>query len=1019
LVVQGKKKGAARARLVLLLLALAFGIATIFPQEARRRYQMESWQIDEGLPQNSVTSMAQTRDGYLWLATFNGLVRFDGVRFTVYNSHNTPAIDTSRIVKVWEDRSGVLWVGTESGGIIRREGDSFHRLQLPKATQANSFCDGDEPGEVWIAAVDGRLLRYIGGAVENSREAWGLDSVMAVSVFREKSGRLNLYTNRGMYCRNGNKFAPVSAESARYPNNGDVVARARGGGWWRTIDSRISRFDNDRLVRELASASDFPAPASVLYEDRAGALWVGTAGAGAARIQPDGSRITIGEAYGLGHAHVRSILEDTEGNIWLGTDGAGLHRLRRGPFSVLNKAEGLGAEVALAIAEDDDGVWIGTNGGGLTRLGADGAESFMSPGNLPIVHVWNLLRDRSGTLWIGTWGGGVFRRRNGQFEAMPQIAFPNGVVLASCEDARGVIWFGGQDGLIAWDNGEARRHTVADGLSNNDVRAILDDGEGGLWIATNGGGLNHFKDGHFTAIRRGQGLADNAVWSLCRDSENTLWIGTFGGGLSMLHDGRLSSFTTDDGLPSDVICSITEVGDQLWISSYKGVFRIRKAELQNFARGRGQKLECSVYTSSDGLPSRECTGGFQPAACKTRDGRLFFPTVKGIAMIDPAALAPSSQQLPVIIEEAEFNGATMVVDTSATLQIPAGQEQIQFRYTGLNFSSPEKVKFRYKLTGLDTDWQDAGPRRTAYYSHLPPGDYQFHVIASNNDGVWNREGSLLNIHVAPAFYQTWWFLALCFLSTGGALTGVTRLVVRRRLQRRMELLEQQHALETERSRIARDIHDDLGASLIQITLLSELARTDLARPAEAEAHLRQISGTARDLTRAMDEIVWAINPQNDSLEDLLTYTVKFAQEHLRIARIRCRVDAPAHLPPLHLSADLRHNLFLAIKEAINNVAKHSQASEAWLRLRARRKEFTFEIEDNGVGLPVAALNGATEKLTTPGSHNGLRNMERRLREIGGTFHARPRPNGGAILRFAIPITAAERTAPPAPDEPMA
>ena len=259
------------------------------------------------------------------------------------------------------------------------------------------------------------------------------------------------------------------------------------------------------------------------------------------------------------------------------------------------------------------------------------------------------------------------------------------------------------------------------------------------------------------------------------------------------------------------------------------------------------------------------------------------------------------------------------------------------------------------------------------------------------------------MRVIPAFWQTWWFLAACVLMIGGGVAGSIRYVEVRKLRRRMELLEQQHAVERERARIAKDIHDDLGASLTQITLLSELARSDLNRPAEAESHIRQISGTARELTRAMDEIVWAVNPQNDTLEDLLTYTVKFAQEHLGLARIRCRIDVPSNLPPLHLSADIRHGLFLAIKEAINNVAKHSKATEAWLRLRTSEKSFVFEIEDNGCGVATSILSGGIVDLSSPGSHNGLRNMERRLREIGGAFEIARRPTCGTLIKMRIDL----------------
>lgn len=963
-------------------------------QDARGRFIIDSWQTDEGLPQNSVISMTQAKDGYLWLATFNGLVRFDGVRFTVFNSHNTPALDSSRIIRVWEDRSGVLWIGTESAGIIRREKGVFKRLDFGKTTHLNLISDGRD-GDVWFTLSDGRLVHYAGGRVEEKRAEWGLNEVSALATFVD-GNTLKLWTNQGLYEWNGQRFVAVKDGGPSFFNNTVNMAASPRGGWWRTLGSGAAKIVNGKKTIEHDASAFLKALPSVILETQSGGVWIGTAGAGLIRIDPSGEIDRIAPNHNLATAQVRSLLEDREGNIWVGTDGAGLHRLRRAAFSVLDKAAGLGADIALATLEEDGDLWIGTNGGGLTRVGADEVETINAQEVTGLDHIWSLLRDREGTLWVGTWGSGIFRRKGPTFVKDTRLTFGADIVLAVHEDPAGILWFGGINGLISKSKTEIRHYKTTDGLSHNDVRGIIDDGEGGIWIATNGGGLNRYKNGKFSAIRQSQGLADDAVWTLYRDAENTLWVGTFGGGISVIRGGKIQNYAQDDGLPSSVICSISEDARRnLWISSYHGVFTVPKDHVLSYRRG-GTRLQCRTFTKSDGLPSRECTGSFQPSVCKMSDGRLIFPTVKGAAIVDPEKLPHNSLPPPVVIEEVDVNGEAQVLGADSSLRIPPGKEQIQFRYTALSFSSPEKVRFRYKLEGLDKDWNDADTRRVAYYPHLPPGDYRFRVIACNNDGVWNEAGSAMRVEVVPAFWQTWWFLAACVLIAGGVIAGTIRYVEVRKLRRKMELLEQQHAVERERARIAKDIHDDLGASLTQITLLSELARTDLPRPAEAEAHIRQISGTARELTRAMDEIVWAVDPQKDTLEDLLTYTVKFAQEHLGIARIRCRVDAPANLPPLHLSAEVRHNLFLAIKEAINNIAKHSKATEAWLRLRPSTGGFIVEVEDNGIG-----LNG---KPSTPGSHNGLINMERRLREIGGSFQAARRADHGTILRFKINLT---------------
>jgi signal transduction histidine kinase/ligand-binding sensor domain-containing protein len=969
----------------------------------RRRYLIDSWQTDQGLPQNSVISMTQSHDGYLWLATFNGLVRFDGERFTVYNAHNTPALDSSRIVRVWEDRSGCLWVGTESGGLVRREKGVFRQILVPngKPSQLNALCDGKSTGEVWLTFVNGRMRHFSEGKLTEFVASWQGQPFVPLIPIRSNDGTILLWTDKGPFSNETGVFAPVGTNAAAFPNSADVYAPSRRGGSWRTFESKIVRIERDQVVERYDVFDWLPAVVATLYEDKAGNLWIGSLGAGVGRIKPDGRHEKMGDDFGLGHSQIRSFLEDQEGNIWIGSDGAGLYRLRSSAFSIIDKSNGLGADVALAVTDAEDGLWIGTNGGGIAHANDEEVRTIPVKG-FPIAHVWTLLRDRENSVWIGTWGAGLFKLSNGKIEAVPQLNGLGDIVLASYQNPDGSIWFGGPKGLGCWKDGRAKFFTRANGLSSDDIRAICDDGQGGLWIGSNGGGLNHLKDEKFTVVRREQGLADDVVWSLYRDETN-LWIGTFGGGLTLLRDGKLTTFTTQDGLPSAVICSITE--DQsgyLWMGSYGGVFRIKKSQLLAHQPGTKNGLNVFVFTKSDGLPSRECTGSFQPAVCKMRDGRLAFPTVKGVAIVDPYNLPFNALAPAVAIEDANFGGEDIPLDILPTvLKVPPNPSQVEFRYTALSFSAPEKVKFRYRLEGLDKDWQEAGTRRSAYYPHLPPGDYRFHVIAANNDGVWNTVGSVLAVRVVPAFWQTWWFLAACALMIGGAIAGTIRFIEVRKLHRRMELLEQQHAVERERARIAKDIHDDLGASLTQITLLSELARGDLNRPAEAESHIKQISGTARELTRAMDEIVWAVNPQNDTLEDLLTYTVKFAQEHLALARIRCRIDVPANLPALHLSAEVRHNLFLAIKEAINNVAKHSKATEAWLRLRAQDRSFEFEIEDNGGGVPAAVVSGGPAELSSPGSHNGLRNMERRLREIGGTFEIARGSACGTIIRMRV------------------
>ena len=443
------------------------------------------------------------------------------------------------------------------------------------------------------------------------------------------------------------------------------------------------------------------------------------------------------------------------------------------------------------------------------------------------------------------------------------------------------------------------------------------------------------------------------MWALHIDAAGVLWAGTFRGGLLRLHDGRFERYTTARGLPSNIICQILEdQSRQLWIGSHHGIFRVSKASL---ATADGP-LDIVGYGRSDGLPALECSGNYQPAATAGRDGRLWFATPKGLVSIDPRDAGLARPPPDVILEELLLDQRQVSrpgAQPAAALEIPPGPHRLEFRYTGLSFATPDQVRFRYRVEGLDPDWVDAGAQRAAHYSYVPPGSYRFRVAASHGDGRWSTTEAAVSFVVLPRLYETRPFQAATGLAALFAVAGTVRFVSTRRLRRKVERLELQRAVERDRDRIARDIHDDLGAGLTQITLLSEIARRE--SPEEVAGHLGQISDTARELTRTMDEIVWAVNPRHDSLDGLVTYICQFAQEYLTLAGVQCRLDVPAHLPPNQLRADVRHNLFLAVKEVLHNIVKHAHAQRRVAAPhRAARTRFQLSIEDDGQGFTPGA-----------------------------------------------------------------
>ena len=513
--------------------------------------------------------------------------------------------------------------------------------------------------------------------------------------------------------------------------------------------------------------------------------------------------------------------------------------------------------------------------------------------------------------------------------------------------------------------------------------------------------MGRFKDGQLSQFLQGQGLASDFVWSLLAEEDGTVWIGTYGSGLCRFKNGRFTTVSSRNGLPSDVICSILDDQDgYLWFSSYAGVFRASKAALSQCAEGQTRSVDCLAFGFAEGLTSLEMSGGCQPASCRTADGRLWYPSSKGLAMIDPGAIRNNAVPPPVVVQEILVDGELVNAGAAEdktpdpAVQIRPGHRHLEFRYAGLSFTAPERVRFRYRMEGLEKEWIEAGNRRSANYGYLPPGSYTFRVLACNNNGVWSGTGAAQSVTVLPYFWQTLWFQGGSGLGAMAVAACSTAVLARRRQRRKVADLERQRASEQERTRIARDIHDQLGIGLTRISMLSLSVTAQVPQPSRIRENVQEIYQTTNELTRSMDEIVWAVNPRHDTLDSLLTYLGGFARKFLETAEIRCRLDLPMEVPSCVLSADLRHNLFLAFKEVLNNAVKHAAASEVRIAGRVRATEFVLTVEDNGIGFVLTPPQTAG---------NGLTNLQQRLREVGGQFACESGIGVGTTVRLTFPI----------------
>jgi ligand-binding sensor domain-containing protein/signal transduction histidine kinase len=967
---------------------------------AAPNYFVRIWQSENGLPQNAVTSVLQTRDGYIWVGTYSGLARFDGVRFTTYDNNNTPEMHGSRITSLFEASDGTLWIGHERGEVTRYRNGRFltNAVNFNWSGRKINAITSDQSGDIWLVDSTGLLLRLKDG-LELSPEsgiAHGL-----VNVASDSSGKTWIARDGKLSALQGARLTPLELGIQTNENFIQGICPGEDHQLWVTVNGVVGKWDGQKFAGSKQAPWGFN-PLTAMIETRTGVLVAGTQDNGLYIVLQDGEAMHFTRTNGLPSDWIESIFEDREGDLWVGSSG-GLAMLHASCISTVSPPDLWQARPILSVdAARDGSLWVSTEGAGLYRFNNNIWSHYGQDAGIGNPYVWSICEDAQAHVWLGTWGGGLYVQKEDHFERAPGIDF--GVDMpALLHDGNDVLLIGTGTGLLRYNAGKTTWLARREELGISDVRAVIKDKEGAIWFGMLGGGLGYLKEGKLKIFRTKDGLSSDFVQCLRFDSDGVLWIGTFGGGLNRLKQGRFAVINKSHGLPDDMICDIEDDGNGFyWISSHGGIIRVSKAGLNLCADGLVKQLYCQSYGTGDGLPTIECSGGLQPAGSKTTDGRLWFPTTKGLVVVNPQNVRTNQTVPPVIIERllvderVAFDGVTPL-----TLQISPGRHRFEFQYTGLSYINPDKVRFRYRLHGLETGWVDAQQKRVAYYDYIPPGTYDFQVIACNNDGIWNETGAKINFAVRPFFWQTWWFR----IFGGGVILAVGGVVMwydtRRRMWFKLERIERQRALENERSRIAHDIHDDLGSTLTRITMISESVQGGSRNPQEAEADFKLIYDTARELTRAMDEIVWAVNPKHDTLESLVNYLQKFAQDFLNSADVRCLVDVPFLIPPWPMTAETRHNVFLAFKEALNNVVKHASASDVRISLVLTKPQaFELSVEDNGCGF---SFIPGTHKLDgiSPyySSHNGLENMARRLAKIGGScsFISRAETKGTKVI----------------------
>ncbi len=982
--------------------SLFFASLTVVAPAAEPRapdsYTLREWHEQEGLPTDELAGVVQDEQGYLWVAADGDLTRFDGMTFArnrvPFEFYARGLAQVRGLPSVPATRAA----GHEVGVAVRRNNAWYFEREDRLAGKLPRTIFEAPDGSRWIGCEDGTVLRRNGEAVTVFPPPTELVGKKIPTFATDSTGHVWIVRSNQLGRVDDDAWTNVPLPS---PEPELRIGTSMTGGIWVLTRTRLLRWTGSGLTEilqlpELAGAHFVQA----VHEDKHQNLWIGTRSQGLFRIKDHAV-----ERVPTSNEEVTAICEDHDGDIWAATNGGGLDRLRPKAHQLFDQTTGLKDTFSFTVAEDPTGaMWLANRDGGMARVVDGVVDPISRRAGWRAFSAMSVFSAPNGWMWMTT-GIGVFRTRATEPQTVTRVPgltnFRN--VRATFVARNGDYWLAvDPDRVARWREGHVTTFGVEAGFDGREVRAFAEDASGRIWLGAADGALFRSNGERFERLAF-PGASDCGALQVIRfETDGTLLVGATRRGVIIFPAGDLSrARALDDsrGLPGSNISQILlDDYDRYWFAARSGIFWVHGREVRNFGLGKVDHVHAISLGKDDGVPYLSCLGLFQPAAAKAHDGTLWFATRRGVLRTDPALMAPASDSPPpVSITAITCDGVKRAV--AAELSIQSTVRKIQIHLSALDLSAPESVQVRFRLNGFDNDWVVLGEDRLVTYPRLPPGRYVFSTMASIGSGSWSSQPTQLAIVVRPPWWQSDWARIAFLVALIATVAAAVRKWANRRLRLRLERAEQANAIEQERARIARNIHDDVGASLTRISLLTQSAQQESLVYSPT---LEKIYEAARGITRSMDEIVWAVNPRHDNTESLVYYLGNFAHSFLGAASIRCRLETPGHMPEAALTSQIRHHLFLCCKEALHNVVKHAQATEVVVRMSVDRGSLVVTISDNGRGIPV--LNGETppntEHLT---SGNGWRNMRQRMVEIGGTCTIAARPLGGTVVTFVIPL----------------
>lgn len=964
-------------------------------KDIRSEYSLQVWTKNDGLPSNTLHNIVKGDDGFLWIGTSNGLVRFDGSEFKAFTAGNTPQIKANITADLFKDASGKIWFSNGGAGLVIMDQEKFERLSEDDGLSINhpsSFAEGTD-GKMYIGTFGGGLNIFENNHFSVINKKDGLSSNDMHSILLDRNERLWIGTydeGINLLDKTGIKKFIISPNSAVehifQESNGTILAGTHNG---------VYVFNGKSFEAEKEFFPLRGKTINHISEDSEGNIWFSTSNNGI-YVYNHQNFYNLTTQNLLPTDKILQVLP-TENGIWICSADGGLFILKQNKIKILSELQRIPDKIIRTIFQaPDDALWIGTKDG-IAKY--DERKKIVLPFKTTLkdfsVHAW--AANAKGEIFLGTLLQGIFKIVDNTLVQVADRKLLKVSYIRSLKfDNDGTLWIGTNGaGVILLKDGKVKFIDKAAGLSSDFIACICKDRKNNFWIGTSGGGISVLDSTGkiLKTITDKEGLANNIVNSIIEDEEGVIWVGTSVSGISRIKDNSIFNFNERNGLYSNTLKKLLYDGHTtFWATSNQGVFSIEKKAFNNVANGKTEKLVFSLFGKNDGMIDDDFLAVADNAGCISRTGKIYAPSHDGVVIIDPKLFKTKAEPPRVYIDDVFVNYKERTKDVLKDLS--PNTESVQINYGGISFTHGKYLKYKYILGGIDKDWVFVGTRRQVFFTHLPHGSYTFKIVAVTPEGTESKNAALINFTIHPYFWQTFWFQALSAVVILGLTTIYLLFYFKRKYKRKVKIIEAEAALERERMRISKDMHDELGASLTKISLMSDLAKRNLEDPGQLKKDLNSISEASRNVASSMDEIVWAVNPKNDSLEKTIFYFIHYIEDYLSSTEIEFAVAIPDTIPSRYLNAELRHNLFLVLKEAVNNIVKHSGADMVKLSISLENSSFILSLEDNGIGIDLSSVDQFS---------NGLKNMSKRIEDFEGSMEILNSSPRGAKITLKLPL----------------